>query len=297
MSYISLTTTSAVTLGLLFVFAILFLLLIRARLQNRCEQPLVVELAKRDNFAVGISYAASLFTMLMVASALLKGIQLDLDPYHLGYAFGLFAACYLFVKLGAVIHAKIILSRLNEDNEIRHKNVCVALVESGALIANALLVVAIYRWINPNDVHEFIVVLLSFFVVQLMLLLQSRWQEFWFAKANQGAALQQSFSYDNKALGLKYASHTVACAQAIFAALASANYKEHAVVDNLLTLIVNAGILIIVLVTLASLLTKIALPKINTNNEIDQQDNVGIAAVELAINLSLGFLFIRLFAH
>ena len=45
----------------------------------------------------------------------------------------------------------------------------------------------------------------------------------------------------------------------------------------------------------SALFTRLALPKVDTESEIDQQDNIGVASIELAIYLAIGLVLIAIF--
>ncbi len=299
MSYITISIHTVAALVASLSLALIVAFTIRQITAKRSQSSIKAELAQKDNFAMGISYAAWLFTSVVVI-----GYTVDRIPEKhtlsemsdlllpLLWVFTSFA----FIHIGRVIHAHFIINRFNEDKAILQKNVCAALVESGAIISNGVIVVALYQWLSPDSVYDYILMFIAFLFCQVVLTLQSRWHEYTFAKANQGERLQRSFKFDNTAIGLRYASRTVAGSFALYAGLNLATYNPNLFIDNFFSLAINCITLLIMHLGLCTLFTRIALPRINAENEIDQQDNVGIACIELAINLSLGLLLVRILA-
>lgn len=295
MSYISLSQHALTSLAIAFSLAIILALSIRALVKKRSNNSLSNELAQKDNHAMGVTYAAQLFTSLVVTGFIIKNIQFDTFKQELLWVISILALAFTFIQLGFLIHGRLILNKFNESRAIKEKNVCAAIVESGSLIANGIIVIGLYQWANPTSIIDVIAINIAFICCQLLLTIQSRWHEYVFAKYNQGQTLQKSFVFNNTAIGLRYAGHTIASAMALYAGLKSIEYVHQALVENTLFVLFNCALLLLLQLTLSTILSKVALPRINTETEIDHQDNIGVAAVELAIHIAIGLLIVSLF--
>ncbi|SFB81873.1 hypothetical protein [Pseudoalteromonas denitrificans] len=295
MDYITLSNQAFIALSCSFILALLVILIVRSIIKNKSPHGLRRELAQKDNFAMGISYAATLFTVLVVTGFLFKNLSFTDIQADAIYGFFLMVFAFAYIHLGKSIHAKIILKDFNEEKEIQHKNICAALVESGVMIGNGVLILGLYNWSHAQSLDGLLILAVTFIQLQFFLYLNSRWHEYLFSKANQGSSLQNQFKFENISLGLRYGGQTLGTCLAIYAGLASTNYFPGKMVENLLMVALHCGILIFLQQFLSALAIRLALPKINTESEIDQQDNIGIASIELAVYIAVGLLLVKLF--
>ncbi|ATC93614.1 DUF350 domain-containing protein [Pseudoalteromonas tunicata] len=295
MAYLPLLQQAFIALLSTFIFAFFVILMVRFHTQKKIKQGLADELAKKDNFAAGISYAAHLFTVLLIIGYLFRHLSFTDIKADLLYGFILISVATAFSYIGKQIHNKWVLSRFNEEQEIAKRNVSAALIESGAFLGNALIILGLYKWSHSQSMDGLLIITSCFILLQFFLVVHRKWQEWLFANSNQGTALQTYLSLDNTALGLRFSSQTLALCMAIYAGLSYAPFYAGVFVDNILVVLSYCGILVILQQIISALFTRIALPKINTENEIEQQDNIGVACVELAIYLAVGLILIALF--
>jgi len=295
MDYITLSNQAFIALGSSFILALLVILIVRTIMKNKSPNGLRKELAQKDNFAMGISYASTLFTVLVVTGFLFKNLSFTDIRADTLYGILLMLFAFAYIHIGKNIHAHFILKDFNEEKEIQHKNICAALVESGVMIGNGVLILGLYNWSHAQSLDGLLILAITFILLQVFMYLSSRWQEYAFSKANQGSSLQNQFKFENISLGLRYGGQTLGTCLAIYAGLASAAYFPGKMVENLLMVAMQCGILIILHQFLSALAIRLALPKINTESEIDQQDNIGIASIELAIYIAVGLLLVKLF--
>ncbi|BBN80489.1 hypothetical protein PA25_04740 [Pseudoalteromonas sp. A25] len=296
MTYLSLANINFFAILSSFAVICLVVSLLRLRVQYRAKQALQEELAKRDNFALGISYACQISVIAFSVAYFFYDIKYaTVIEAPLRSAFTL-SLILLFVYIGQYIHRKWILYQFNEEQAILKQNICAALVDSGMLIANGILVLGLYHWVHPKGVSDLLVVCLSFFLLQGLFALDSKFRESRFAKFNQGASLQQNFNLDNTSIGIRYAGKTIGLALAIYAGLHSAHYHGAMIVENLFSVILHCGLMWVLLYTGSAILLYFSLPKVDIGLEVDHQDNIGIACIEFAVFLSMGYLLINTFS-
>jgi hypothetical protein len=297
MSYIILSNNQLIALAITVLVVLAFLMAIKSQLQNTSsEQNLMSELAKKDNFAVGISYAASIFSVILVIGFIAKEFNLTDWQNSLPQLIIALMLAIIFIWLGKWVHNKLILRNFNEAKAIEKRNLCAALVDSGVLIANSVIVLGLYKWSEATNFNTLLIDIIGFIVIQVIILIHTRWQEQRFATTNQGASLQRYFVYDNTSIGLRFAAEMIALSLAIYAALSSIKFIDGNFIDNVITIMVNVAIFVSLHQIIAFLVLKIALPKVIKEIEVDQQDNIGIASIELAVHLAIGILLIFLFS-
>ncbi|MBS3798233.1 hypothetical protein [Pseudoalteromonas sp. BDTF-M6] len=295
MTYFTLSNESLYTFAICFAAIALVLFLLRIYTQIKARQTLSEELAQRDNFALGISYASYLLSLVLVIGYLLDDFSLAVmkqAPWKVPF---LLLLMLLFIKVGQAIHRKWILSRFNEEKAILKQNVCAAMVDSGMLLGNSIVVIGLVNWSQTNSLYSLLVVSVSFLMLQCMFALDSKIREARFAKFNQGASLQNNFNLENTSIGIRYAGKSLGLALAIYAGLASATYHSGKMVENVFTLAVHCGLMWILVMAMSRVVLLIVLYRVNTGVEVDHQDNVGIAAVEFSVHCAMGYLLIQFF--
>lgn len=295
MSYFSISHTALLITVCAFLLLLLALFCLRIFTKIKAKQPLAQELAQRDNFALGISYAGYIFTLTLLVGYLINHTNLLLiqdKPWHSALLFTLMLG---FIKLGQAIHRKWILSRFNEEKAILKQNVCAAIVDSGMLLANCIVIMGLFNWASTTGLYSILVIALCFLLLQSIFALDSKIREWLFAKGNQGASLQSNFNLENTSIGIRYAGKTVGLALALYAGLHSAAYHHDKMVENLFTLALHCGLMWLLVNLFAQIITRFALYKVNTSVEVDHQDNIGIAAVEFTAYIATGYLLIQLF--
>ncbi|WP_440054050.1 DUF350 domain-containing protein [Pseudoalteromonas sp. T1lg65] len=296
MSYLSLANINFLAILACFIIICAFMMMLRFVVQHNAKKLLQEELAQRDNFALGINYASQVTLICVSIAYLFNDLGVDkayAQPLHTLLCIAL-VICFIY--LGQRIHRNWILYQFNEEREILKQNICAAIVDSGMLIANTILVLGLYHWVHPKGWSDLLVVGLGFCILQILFAIDSKLRESRFAKSNQGASLQQNFSLRNTSIGIRYAGKTIGLALAIYAGLHSAPYHGAKVVENLFSVVLHCGIMWCALYVCSFVLLHISLPKIDIGLEVDHQDNVGIACIEFAVFCSMGYLLINLFS-
>ncbi|MEQ2352875.1 DUF350 domain-containing protein [Pseudoalteromonas piscicida] len=296
MSYLSLNNINFLAILICFVIVCGLTILLRLMIQRGANNLLDDELAQRDNFALGISYASQV-TMLCICVAYLFNdlgvVRAQAHPLQVALHIGLIIA---FVYFGQWIHRKWILYQFDEEEAILKQNICAAMVDSGMLLGNTILVLGLYHWVHPKGWSDLLVVALGFMLLQLLYTLDSKIRESRFAKFNQGASLQQNFNLRNTSIGIRYAGKSIGLSLAMYAGLHSAPYHGAKVVENLFSVVMHCGVMWLFLYIGSYVLLHLSLPKVNIGLEVDHQDNVGIACLEFAVFCSIGYLLINLFS-
>lgn len=296
MSYLSLLDINIFVILSCFVLASLIVIGHRLVIQHKAKRALESEIAKRDNFAFGINYACQIGIIAITGAYIFPDVYEHLVAGHFMLAILTVMISFSFILLGQYIHRKWILNRFNEEKAIMKQNICAALVDSGMLLGNTILVLGIFHWLHPQGVSDLLVATMSFIALQLVFAIDSKLREMRFAKANQGASLQQNFNLANTSIGIRYAGKTVGLALALFAGLQSAPYHGATIVENINSVLLHCSIMWVLLYITSYSLIHLALPKVNVGLEVDHQDNIGVACIEFAVFTAMGYLLINLFS-
>jgi len=277
-----------VTIAIILLGAMRFLSGLTAKVNSTDE------LAKEDNFAFGISVAGSIAALGIVLTGAISGETADsflMEAIGM-FSYGLFGL--ILIKIGRVIHDRLALNELDKNEQIKSRNITVGLVDAAGAIATAIVIRAVLLWVDGLDVNTFIAITSGFIVSQAMLVFVTRLKERRYAKNNQEDSLQEAFSNGQIALAIRYMGQAISTALAVTAASHFLTYSPETLVVNLIGWLV-IGIVMTILVSILTTIAKsLILWGINLVEEVDQQHNIGVASVEMAISISIALILTAL---
>ncbi|MBE8167449.1 MAG: DUF350 domain-containing protein [Shewanella sp.] len=254
------------------------------------------ELAEKDNFAFGISTAGAVAAMGIVLTGAITG---EAGSSYAVEAIGLsaYGICGLIlIKLGRFLHDKIALNKINKTESILAGNKAVSIVDASAVIATAIIIRATLLWAEGLNIDTFIAIFSSFIIAQLMMVLLTRWREYSYAKRNQGESFQQGLQNNNTALALRHSGYLIAMGLSFNAASHFIPFSPTAYVANVVSWLVFSIIMLLVLSVMQAIVKAVVLSKINRSLEVEKQQNVGVAAIEMAISISVALILTALMA-
>lgn len=254
------------------------------------------ELAKEDNFAFGISVAGSVAALGIVMTGAITGE--NANSYLMEvigmFSYGLFGL--ILIKVGRVVHDRLALNEINKTEQIKARNITVGIVDAASTIATAIVIRAVLIWVHGIDIGTFIAILAGFVVSQAMLILVTRLKERQYARNNQGDSLQEAFANGQVALAIRYAGQVISTALAVTAASYFMVYSPDTIVTTLFAWLVFSIVMTLLVALLTTIAKKLILWGINLVEEVDQQHNVGVASVEMAISISIALILTALMA-
>jgi len=254
------------------------------------------ELAKEDNFAFGISVAGSIAALGIVLTGAITG---ENAPSYLMEAIGMFSYGLLgliLIKVGRIIHDKIALNQIDKNLQIKNHNLTVGLVDAAGAIATAIIIRAVLLWVDGIDLNTFIAIVSGFIVAQTMLVLVTRIKEKQYANNNQGSCMQDAFANGQIALAIRYSGQVISTALAVTAASHFLSYSPETLPMNLVGWLVFSIVMTLLVSILTTIAKKLILWGINLVEEVDQQHNIGVASVEMAISISIALILTALMA-
>lgn len=244
------------------------------------------ELGVKDNFAFGISIAGGMLSLCIVLSSVVgRHVGLGYKEAAVGMlTFGIVGI--LLVKFGRFAHDKLVLNKVDTHEMIAQRSVSVALVDAASLVASAIVLRNIMVWVDGSDMNALIAIVTGFSVVLIMLLMMTRIFEFRYAKDNQNDSFQGALEKGQLALAIEHTGNLLGTAMIVSAAKNLLIYNPSGYVSNVTGwLIVSVG-MALALHLLVLISKNIILFGMDFRQEVDQQHNVGVAA--LGFTLSIG---------
>jgi len=277
-----------ITIAIILLGAMRFLLGLTSQV-NSTE-----ELAKKDNFAFGVSVAGSVFALGIVLTGAITG---ENAPSYLIEVVGMLAyGVYglVLIKVGRIIQDKVALQHLNKTELIKERNLTIGIVDAAGAISTAIIIRAVLLWVDGLDFSTFLAITSGFIVAQTVLVLVTRIRERKYASNNQKDCLQEALTDGNIALAIRYSGQVISTALAVTAASHFLVYSPDTLVVNLIGWLVFGVVMTLIVTLLTSIAKRIVLWGINLVEEVDQQHNIGVASIEMATSISIALLLTAL---
>jgi uncharacterized membrane protein YjfL (UPF0719 family) len=251
---------------------------------------------RENNIALGISLAGGIIALtLMISGVLSGGFATTLMEEALTVVvYGVFGM--LLIIAGRLIQDKLVFPGIPIQRELVSGNSALAIADFGNMVATGLVVRATMNWIETDGFGALPILLIAFILGQVLLLLASYYRVILFKARNvQGTGtLQKAISGGNQALALRFAAYLIGIGLVITAATGIVNYDPERLILGLATwagAMTAAAVLFSVLVML---IRKIILAGVNVTVEVDEQGNLGVAAVEAGIFFAVSFILMAL---
>ena len=250
------------------------------------------EIAKRDNFAFGISFAAGLAGLAIVLSGVSSGAFADslwLEAMQmLGY--GLLAIA--LIKLGHSFQDRVALTKVSLHDEIVKGNVTAAFVEFGHVVSVAIVVRSALIWVLTAGWLGVPIIVAAYVSANVIMLLVS----YYLAQhcRRSGFCLQQLILDNNLAVGIRYAGFLLGAGLALTAATGIAPYDADYILLSLLNWTLAGLACVISFALLHHLTLKVLLTHVDIADEVILQKNIGVAVISAACAFAIGITMVSL---
>ncbi|GGF65974.1 DUF350 domain-containing protein [Alteromonas lipolytica] len=270
--------------------ALLLLLVMKWLSRSRAKVSVSDELGVKDNFAFGISVAGGMLSLCLVLSSVVgRHVGQGYEQAALGMLiFGVIGIC--LVKVGRFAHDKIVLDAVDTENKVAQRNVSVALVDAASLVSSAIILRSIMVWVNGSDLNAIIAIVTGFLVVLTILLIMTRVYEMRYALQNQNHSFQSALDTGQLALAVQHAGNLLGTALVVSSAGALLNYIPNGYVSNVTGWLITSVALSLFLWVLVAFSKWAILNGVNYQVEVDEQHNVGVAAVEFTLSIGLAMI-------
>jgi uncharacterized membrane protein YjfL (UPF0719 family) len=288
-------------LGMLILdFVIVFAVLLCARVLYGLVAGIDVteEMAGKNNHAVGISLAGATAGIGIMLSGVVTGtFSSTLGAEALSMV--VYAAVGLVLMwLTRLIFDKVSLPSFSVKDEIARGNNAVAIVDAGNMVATAVMVRAVMNWSEGALSSGLMAVAVGYVATQVILTLTTVYRIRLFRMRNrEGAGFQDVVRAGNMAVAMRFVGFQVGVALAVTAASGVAVFQAGG--DPIVQGLTWGGVSIVMAVILA-LLALVAersvLAKINVAEEVDRQQNIGVALMEVGVYVAIGLILTNLLA-
>ena len=270
--------------------ALVLLLVMKWLSRSRAKVSVSDELGVKDNFAFGISVAGGMLSLCLVLSSVVgRHVGQGYEQAAIGMVlFGIIGI--LLVKVGRFAHDKIVLDAVDTQHKVSDRNVSVALVDAASLVSSAIILRSIMVWVDGSDVNAMIAIVTGFLVVLTILLIMTRIYEMRYAMQNQNHSFQSALDTGQLALAVQHAGNLLGTAIVVSSAGALLSYSPQGYVSNVTGWLVTSVVLSLLLWALVAFSKRAVLNGINYQKEVDEQHNVGVAAVELTLSIGLAMI-------
>lgn len=288
-------------LGMLILdFVIVFAVLLCARVLYGLVAGIDVteEMAGKNNHAVGISLAGATAGIGIMLSGVVTGtFSSTLGAEALSMV--VYAAVGLVLMwLTRLIFDKVSLPSFSVKDEIARGNNAVAIVDAGNMVATAVMVRAVMNWSEGALSSGLMAVAVGYVATQVILTLTTVYRIRLFRMRNrEGAGFQDVVRAGNMAVAMRFVGFQVGVALAVTAASGVAVFQAGG--DPIVQGLTWGGVSIVMAVILA-LMALVAersvLAKINVAEEVDRQQNIGVALMEVGVYVAIGLILTNLLA-
>ncbi len=253
------------------------------------------ELATRDNYAFGIAMAAGIVALALMLTGAVSGEVGDTYLSEIVSVLSYGVLGVILIKVGRLIQDKFVLTGIRIQEQIKSGNLAAALVDAGNTLATGLVLRAVMLWVESDTLNGLLVVLAAFVITQLLMALVSKYRVVVYARRHDGESLQSVLEAGKVALAIRFLGHIIGVALAITAASGVVAYQTENLLMALLVWALVALVFSILVSLIASIARNVVLYGIDVVEEVDNQNNVGVAAIEASISISIGLFFVALF--
>ena len=249
------------------------------------------ELAEKDNFAFGIALAGGTAAVALILAGAGSGEASITWAAELGTVAIYAILGVVLLKLGIVINDAVIFHRFSIRQALGEKNVAAGTVQAANLLALGVLIHGAIGWAEGVGWLALLSVAIIFFLSQVVLLGVTRLRSAIYAHRHQGARFQLAIEGGNVALGIRYAGHLLGTALAASSASGMVTYLPGTPAESAVlyaTWLAWAIVLAVSLSVLSIIAQRVVLMGIDTVEEVDNQQNIGVAAIEAAIFIGFG---------
>lgn len=251
------------------------------------------ELAKKDNFAFGIVLGGGTLAVALILAAAASGnpaltFLTELKVVVIYAVVGL-----LLLKVGIVINDLVVFHKFSVKEQIQSGNCAAGVVQAANLVALSILIHGAMNWTDGGLVQSLASLVIVFLLSQLVVLAVTRTRSIIYAKRHDGEAWQKAIEGGNTALAVRYAGHLLGAALASSSAGGMVGFITGADATAWMAYaawLVWAIILAIVLLALSMLAQWAFLAGIDVVEEVDNQQNIGIATIEATVFVGVGLI-------
>lgn len=248
------------------------------------------ELLKKDNPAFGLSLAGVTLAVTIMLSGTIYG---DFEDTLLGsaVAVGLYGIIgIILMAVTRLIFDKVALPHISLRDEIVKGNMAVAIADTANVLAAAIIIRAVMVWIASNTLEALLTLLALYAVSQVILTGVTFLRLKTFKATHAGRSIEDELKNGNTALALSFAGGKIMTALAIAVASQLVVYELYAILPVITAWAVVSIIFIVLLKFMSLIAERLILFQVNITQEILEQRNVAVGALQAVIYIAMGIL-------
>ncbi|GAA6138254.1 DUF350 domain-containing protein [Arenicella sp. 4NH20-0111] len=288
-----------ITLLINIVVCLLFVVPVRFALAKHLGVDAKHELDSKDNFAFGVSIAGGVLGLIFMLTGVQSGDPL---PSHVTeiislLMYGLLGSLLLIA--GVLIQDKLVIRDVELATEIKNGNMSAAIIVAANMAVVGLVAKKTLSWVDSEQLDGLIPVIAVFVISQVVLAAVAGLRMGVYRSRNRRNSTngidaadtwQGAIKAGNVAIALRYAGQLIATGIAITITSALVDSESMGLYESVGYWAFYAFGLAGVIWGAYRLFLPLVLYKVNVVEEVDHQANVGVAAVEAALMISLAFM-------
>ncbi len=288
-----------ITLLINIVVCLLFVVPVRFALAKHLGVDAKHELDSKDNFAFGVSIAGGVLGLIFMLTGVQSGDPL---PSHVTEIISLLMYGFLGSLLliaGVLIQDKLVIRDVELATEIKNGNMSAAIIVAANMAVVGLVAKKTLSCVDSEHLDGLIPVIAVFVISQVVLaavaglrmgVYRSRNRQNSTNGIDAAETWQGAIKAGNVAIALRYAGQLIATGIAITITSALVDSESMGLYESVGYWAFYAFGLAGVIWGAYRLFLPLVLYKVNVVEEVDHQANVGVAAVEAALMISLAFM-------
>jgi uncharacterized membrane protein YjfL (UPF0719 family) len=248
------------------------------------------EISHRDNKAFGVSLAGAM----VAVSIMLMGVVSGDAGYNLVnealtvILFGVIGIALMW--LTRIAFDRISFPGLSIHDQIMKGNMAASIIDACNMIATAIIIKGAMIWVEGDMTMAIFAVVASFIASQIIMALATLYRVKVYDKRHKGSQLHQAIEENNIALALRFSAYRIGIAIAVSAAFTAVEYDADAFMLAFMLWFAVALALFILLTLIAMVIRHGVLPRVNVGEEVGEQGNIAVGAIEGSIYIVVGLL-------
>lgn len=248
------------------------------------------EISHKDNKAFGVSLAGAMVAISIMLMGVVSGdagFSLVNEALTV-IMFGVIGIVLMW--LTRIAFDRISFPHLSIHDQIMQGNLSASIIDACNMIATAIIIRGAMTWVDGDLIMSLIAVVASFIASQLIMALATLYRVKVYEKRHKEGQLHHDIEEDNVALALRFGAYRIGIAIAVSAAFIAVDYEADAFMLVFMLWFAVALALFILLTLIAIVIRHGVLPGINIGEEVREQGNIAVGAVEGSIYIVVGLL-------
>lgn len=248
------------------------------------------ELSDKDNKAFGVSLAGAMIAV----SIMLIGVISGDAGYSLAdealtvILFGIIGIALMW--LTRIAFDRLSFPGLSIHEQIMKGNMSASIMDACNMIATAIIIKSAMSWVDGNITIAITAVVISFMASQVIMALATLYRVKVFERRHKGRRLYSAIEDNNIALALRFSAYRIGIAIAVSAAFTAVEYDPDAFINVFIVWFAVALALFVLLTLIAIVIRLGVLHRVNVAEEVGEQANIAVGAIEGSIYIVVGLL-------